>query len=108
MSEQWLGHRDLCSLQWSNVCDCGPVKAAEPKQTKAAREINPDNLEIQAMDAALEADPPIIRYRKNNHGVMVAVSIDDPHQDVPNKPRPDRTKRLLKTIGVEQDIIGGA
>lgn len=20
----WLGHRDLCSIQWSDVCDCDP------------------------------------------------------------------------------------
>lgn len=28
MSEPWLGHRDLCSIQWSDYCDCGdePVK----------------------------------------------------------------------------------
>lgn len=19
----WLGHRDLCSIQWSDYCDCG-------------------------------------------------------------------------------------
>jgi hypothetical protein len=20
----WLGHRDLCSVQWSDICDCDP------------------------------------------------------------------------------------
>lgn len=26
MSEHdiWLGHRDLCSVQWSDICDCDP------------------------------------------------------------------------------------
>lgn len=23
MSE-WIGHRDLCSIQWSDYCDCDP------------------------------------------------------------------------------------
>lgn len=22
--EPWLGHRDLCSIQWSDYCDCEP------------------------------------------------------------------------------------
>lgn len=22
--EAWLGHRDLCSIQWSPICDCDP------------------------------------------------------------------------------------
>lgn len=21
-SQKWLGHRDLCSIQWSDYCDC--------------------------------------------------------------------------------------
>lgn len=21
---EWLGHRDLCSIQWSEYCDCLP------------------------------------------------------------------------------------
>jgi hypothetical protein len=25
MTEPWLGHRDLCSSQWSTWCDCGDV-----------------------------------------------------------------------------------
>jgi hypothetical protein len=24
MSEPWLGHWDLCSIQWSDYCDCDP------------------------------------------------------------------------------------
>lgn len=31
MTEPWLGHRDACSLQWSDECDCpnGPEYLAE-------------------------------------------------------------------------------
>ena len=25
----WLGHRDGCSVQWSNVCDCDPDAPVE-------------------------------------------------------------------------------
>lgn len=34
---QWLGHRDMCSLQWSDECDCGPepVDLSEPHCTCA-------------------------------------------------------------------------
>lgn len=35
MSEPWLGHHDLCSIQWSDVCDCDPHNpidfSAEPE-----------------------------------------------------------------------------
>lgn len=24
MTEPWLGHRDLCSCQWSDWCNCDP------------------------------------------------------------------------------------
>ena len=24
-SLNWLGHDDLCSIQWSDYCDCGPT-----------------------------------------------------------------------------------
>lgn len=31
---EWLGHRDLCSIQWSDYCDCedpnNPVEIPEP------------------------------------------------------------------------------
>lgn len=23
--DEWLGHRDLCSIQWSDWCDCDPA-----------------------------------------------------------------------------------
>jgi hypothetical protein len=32
MTEHWLGHWDLCSIQWSDYCDCipgAPVDLAE-------------------------------------------------------------------------------
>lgn len=31
------------------------------------------------MDEALKAAPPVIRWRKNNRGIWVHVSIRDPH-----------------------------
>lgn len=24
-SQKWLGHDDLCSIQWSDYCDCMPA-----------------------------------------------------------------------------------
>lgn len=42
MTEPWLGHRDLCSVQWSEYCDCdpavpvdlsGPADTEEPQDT---------------------------------------------------------------------------
>lgn len=31
----WLGHRDLCSIQWSDYCDCAdgvPVEVLDPPE----------------------------------------------------------------------------
>ena len=49
------------------------------------REINPENSVVKAMDEALKENPPIIHWRKNNHGVFVAHLIDDPHADIGHK-----------------------
>lgn len=27
-SQKWLGHDDLCSIQWSNYCDCAGPRAS--------------------------------------------------------------------------------
>lgn len=36
--QPWLGHRDLCSLQWSPICDCDPNQpidfTASPEDTE--------------------------------------------------------------------------
>lgn len=29
-TDPWLGHRDLCSLQWSDRCDCLDDPVTEP------------------------------------------------------------------------------
>jgi len=33
------------------------------------------------MDAALEADPPVVVWEKNSHGVWIGVEVYDPHPD---------------------------
>ena len=33
------------------------------------------------MDRLLAEKPPIIMWRKNNHGVLIHVFIDDPHAE---------------------------
>lgn len=41
MTEPWLGHRDLCSIQWSDYCDCD----------------DPNNpIDLSALDETEEAD----------------------------------------------------
>lgn len=49
--------------------------------TKKARTIDTGNRHCREMDEALEANPPQITWRKNSHGVMVAVSVNDPHAE---------------------------
>lgn len=61
---------------------CGPCLEANAKNPKKAREINPQNAEVRAMDLALIENPPVIHWRKNNRGVFVADMIDDPHADM--------------------------
>lgn len=39
------------------------------------------NIYRTAMDEALEADPPVIEWRKNRRGVYEAVKVLDPHAD---------------------------
>ena len=41
MSEPWLGHRDLCSIQWSDICDCDPDNLADAEDCETSEE-NPD------------------------------------------------------------------
>lgn len=40
-----------------------------------------DNAIRAEMDKALEARPPVITWRKNKHGILVAVSVRDPHAE---------------------------
>ena len=48
---------------------------------KGARPSDPGNAEVRAMDRLLAEKPPIIMWRKNNHGVLIHVFIDDPHAE---------------------------
>lgn len=41
MTEPWLGHRDLCSSQWSEWCDCdpdNPIDLSVPDETEEVRD----------------------------------------------------------------------
>jgi hypothetical protein len=40
-----------------------------------------DNAYTRAWDKALEEMPPEIIWRKNNKGILVAVSVNDPHEE---------------------------
>lgn len=33
--EVWLGHRDLCSIQWSPICDCDPNNPIDLSEQEA-------------------------------------------------------------------------
>lgn len=67
------------------LCDeCRPLwnaYMAEHKARVKARTIDTSNVHCRAMDEALEKRPPVIQWRKNNHGVMVATSVNDPHAE---------------------------
>lgn len=40
MTEPWLGHRDLCSIQWSEYCDCPPDEPIHLPPEAAAEDTN--------------------------------------------------------------------
>lgn len=40
MSEPWLGHRDLCSIQWSSICDCDPDNPIDLSETHDLDEVD--------------------------------------------------------------------
>lgn len=52
-----------------------------PYTQQEVAEMHEANRHSQEMDAALEANPPRIRWRKDKHGIMRAVSIQDPHAE---------------------------
>lgn len=45
---EWLGHRDLCSIQWSEWCDCGDIEIIPEVARKY--EFNGDEVEEVWMD----------------------------------------------------------
>lgn len=66
---------------------CAACKEAKNEYAKSLRAVRKParqismNKEQLAMDAALAEMPPVIFWRKNNHGVLVHTFIDDPHAD---------------------------
>jgi hypothetical protein len=45
----------------------------------------------ERFDAEIEANPPVIVWEKDGHGVLVAVEIYDPHADCPNRKQTRKT-----------------
>lgn len=84
------------------LCDeCRPLwneYMAARKKAKHAAETETDNAWVKAMDAALEANPPVIIWRKNSHGVREAIYVDDPHAE--REPK-DRRPKGLRDIDIE-------
>jgi hypothetical protein len=50
------------------------------------------------MDLALEANPPVIHWAKNRHGIQVAIYINDPHAE---REPAERKPRGLRDIDIE-------
>lgn len=69
---------------------CGPCKAANMIRVNSAPS-GGKRYEMEA-SAALEANPPVIVWRRKNNGVWVHVSIDDPHAETKSELR--RTRQL--------------
>lgn len=80
---------------------------------KGARQSDPGNAEVKAMDLLLQESPPVITWLKNKRGVWVHTSINDPHMDsvggrntdkqVCKRNHPfDEANTLLKSDGTRQ------
>lgn len=41
---EWLGHRDLCALQWGEDCDCDEGSTFRPPCSCPGLGVNPDCL----------------------------------------------------------------
>lgn len=70
-----------------------------PYRQDELSEMGATNAYEREMRAALEADPPVIVWRKGNAGVFHAVSIDDPHEDHPN--HTPRKPKGLRSVDIE-------
>jgi hypothetical protein len=55
-----------------------------------------------AMDEALERQPPSITWRKNNRGVWIATSIQDPHAETSVEAHADRMRAAAEMASREQ------
>ena len=58
--------------------------------TTRPRESTYNNREQTAMDELLAENPPLITWRKNNHGIWVHVAISDPHAETAQQRTRDR------------------
>lgn len=84
----------------NNEEPCGPCKAANLERvynapSGKAREIDPRNREIKAMDRLLAERPPQIEWRKDRRGIFRAVSVDDPHTETANQRKRDQEFALF-------------
>lgn len=79
--------------------------AAKEKPRRPAVQSRPTNVHTTEMDRLLEKAPPVIAWRKNSRGVMVATSVYDPHGDAGWRPRqtvqPQRTAAPIQVEYVE-------
>ena len=57
---KWLGHRDLCPIQWGEECDCidpaEDVAVGDPRHWSDGTPVDNAELEANSRDAA-EGDP---------------------------------------------------
>lgn len=60
------------------------------------------NKERTAMDEILEANPPVIEWRKKNNGVRVAVSVYDPHAETSAQAQAERL-RYAAQLALEEE-----
>ncbi len=55
MADPWLGHRDLCALQWGEDCDCVDPEPIEP-EPDTCRPVEVDGEIIRVHGAAEMTD----------------------------------------------------
>lgn len=81
----WRHHRagtvacPACKAAWS-------AYVTERRNMTRPRESTYNNREQTAMDELLAENPPLITWRKNNHGIWVHVAISDPHAERGTEP----------------------
>lgn len=71
-------HEDPCDPCLHANTEHGLRTKAQQRPAVPSRLVN---VHTNEMDAALEARPPKITWVPNGHGVMVAVTIHDPHAE---------------------------
>lgn len=71
-----------------NEKPCDPCTLANRERSYSAP--SGFNAYERQMDAALEANPPKIVWRKGKDGILRAESVNDPHTETPQQRRRDR------------------